>query len=317
MDSITQAALGAAIGQAMIGRFVGRKGAMIGAIVATIPDLDVILLPFLDPLQRLSMHRGFSHSIAFSIAFAMILLAVFKWWSETKAISSLRLYMFSWLTLITHMLLDAFTSYGTLLLLPFSDRRIGFDSINIVDPFYTGPLLIGLGICLFSRSDYKPKRYANMIGLVASTIYLCATVGIKHFVENDFRAALNADGIDVIDIMSQPVGIGSINWYGLGRTTEGFYMGHYSIFDQEFSDLSFFAANDVLLSGVDNETVRVMKWFAKDFYHVTSVGDSLFFYNMQVDMQGLYDVDGRIAPTRGFFVIEHKEGGRLIGSGRH
>ncbi|MGB1248508.1 MAG: metal-dependent hydrolase, partial [Chitinophagales bacterium] len=53
------------------------------------------------------------------------------------------LWLFSFLALFTHVLLDAFTTYGTQLLLPFSDKRISFDSINIVDPVYTIPLLLG------------------------------------------------------------------------------------------------------------------------------------------------------------------------------
>lgn len=41
MDSITQATLGAAIGQALLGKKIGGKAAVLGAILATIPDLDV------------------------------------------------------------------------------------------------------------------------------------------------------------------------------------------------------------------------------------------------------------------------------------
>ena len=43
MDSISQAALGAAIGEAVLEKKIGNTGAAIGAIVATIPDLDVVL----------------------------------------------------------------------------------------------------------------------------------------------------------------------------------------------------------------------------------------------------------------------------------
>ena len=73
MDSITQATLGAAIGQALLGKKIGGKAAVLGAIVATIPDLDVVLLPLYDSLQRISIHRGFSHSILFSVFGALLL----------------------------------------------------------------------------------------------------------------------------------------------------------------------------------------------------------------------------------------------------
>ena len=62
MDSLTQATLGAAIGEALLGKKIGNKGAILGAIIATIPDLDVALKPFYSGLQNISIHRGYSHS---------------------------------------------------------------------------------------------------------------------------------------------------------------------------------------------------------------------------------------------------------------
>ena len=149
MDSITQAALGAAIGHSLISEKIGKKGALLGAIVATVPDLDVILYLFYDKLEMLSIHRGFSHSLVFSLLGALliaVLLNRIKWFRNVKFKI---LLLFSWLCLFTHMLLDTFTAYGTQLYLPISNKRIGFDSINVVDPLYTIPLLIGLFLSLF------------------------------------------------------------------------------------------------------------------------------------------------------------------------
>ena len=144
MDSLTQAALGAAIGEVILGRKIGYKGAVIGAIIATIPDLDVVLIPFYSSLERISIHRGFSHSILFSLIGSILIAFILTKLKWTKQISYVRLLIFCWLALFTHMLLDAFTTYGTQLLLPFSNYRVSFDSVNIVDPFYTLPLLLGL-----------------------------------------------------------------------------------------------------------------------------------------------------------------------------
>jgi len=73
MDSLTQATLGAAIGEATLGKHIGNKGAVLGAIVATIPDLDVALYLLYDKFEMLSIHRGFSHSIVFSIIGAFLI----------------------------------------------------------------------------------------------------------------------------------------------------------------------------------------------------------------------------------------------------
>ena len=62
MDSITQAVLGAAVGEATLGRRVGHKAPLWGALLGTLPDLDV-LYPFADPVSAFTWHRGPSHSI--------------------------------------------------------------------------------------------------------------------------------------------------------------------------------------------------------------------------------------------------------------
>jgi inner membrane protein len=317
VDSITQAALGAAIGDVLFKKRLGSKGAILGALVATIPDLDVFLLPFLDPIERLSMHRGYSHSIILSILCALLLAYVLQRYKWTKEEGFLRLFLFVWLALFTHMLLDAFTSYGTLLFLPFSDTRIGFDSINIVDPFYTLPLLIGLSMSSFHRGSNFFLKNGSKIGLAISSLYLLLTLIVKHDINEKFIHAYEQEGVKIEKMLSMPVGIGSFHWYGVGRTKEGFMIGDFSYLDKDKIKLRFFPANDDLLNPLDPHNVTVMKWFAKDFFHVVEQGDSLFFYNMQVDMQGLYELDGRIAPTRGYFILENKEGGKLIGSGRH
>lgn len=318
MDSITQAALGAAIGLATLGhKKEGKKAAILGAAVATIPDLDVVLLPFLDPLERLSMHRGFSHSILFSILGALLLAYLFSKWQWTKQYSFSKLLVFSWLALITHMLLDAFTPYGTLLYLPFSDTRVGFDSINIVDPFYTLPLIFGISLTLFYKTNSVVSKWANWVGIFLSSSYLALTLFVKSDINQKLAAEFKSQNIKITNILSEPVGIGSAHWYGLGRTLEGFYIGDYSYFKTKAIRLTYFASNDSLLSKIDPHHAEIMKWFAKDFYHVVEQGDSLLFYNMQVDMQGLHLVGDRVAPTRGYFILENKIGGKLIGSGRH
>ena len=48
----------------------------------------------------------------------------------------------------THGLLDACTSYGTLLFWPFSDERITWNNISIVDPILTFPALIFIALAV-------------------------------------------------------------------------------------------------------------------------------------------------------------------------
>jgi inner membrane protein len=78
MDSLTQIVLGAAVGESVLGKKVGNKAILWGAVAGTIPDLDVLSKYFVDEVSALEMHRGFSHSILFSVLFAPVFAFLVK-----------------------------------------------------------------------------------------------------------------------------------------------------------------------------------------------------------------------------------------------
>ncbi len=318
MDSLTQATLGAAIGEVCFGRKLGYKGAVIGAIVATIPDLDVILLPFYSDLERISIHRGYSHSILFSLAGAFLItyiLSRIKWTSDTPI---MRLWMFSWMALFTHMLLDAFTPYGTQLFLPLSDYRVSFDSINIVDPVYTFLLMIGLFFSLTYYRKSKNRIRATTIGIILSSVYLLGTLAVKKHVVQQFNSNLATEKIAYQKLLTVPVGFAGVNWYGVAKVDSGLYIGKYSNVQNDKIDFEFFPTNDHLLDGLDPWLINRMKWFAQDYYTVAQSEGKIRLYNMQCDMQGIRHFGEYKAPTAFYFEITPlPDGTYKLSSGMH
>jgi len=298
MDSITQAVLGAAIGQSMLGNKIQKKGLILGAIIATIPDLDVILYLFYDSYEMLSIHRGISHSILFSFIGAFLITYLLSKWKLTKHISFLYLMLFSWLCLITHNLLDSFTAYGTQLFLPFNNNRVSFDSINVVDPLYTIPLIIGLILCIRKN---KPKL--NHYGLLFSSLYLIFTLINKQHVESQFSSIFSSDKIEYNSLLTIPVGVANINWYGVSKSVDSIYMRKYSIFNTEYYETFSFPINEKYLNEVDKEVAEKMRWFSKGFYTVEKVNDKIRIFNLQVDMRGVVNDKKHFAPTIGYFEI--------------
>ena len=67
MDSLTQITLGAAVGELVLGRKIGNKAMMWGAVAGTIPDLDVFARLWMNEIDSLAVHRGLSHSILFAV----------------------------------------------------------------------------------------------------------------------------------------------------------------------------------------------------------------------------------------------------------
>lgn len=313
MDSITQAVLGAAVGETVLGKKIGHRAAIIGAIVGTIPDLDILLTPLFGSVERLSVHRGYSHSILFCLLGALLLSYLMsKWKPKSEVIMDIsfrRLWVFNFLALFTHVLLDAFTTYGTLLFLPLSDKRVSFDSVNIVDPVYTIPLIIGLVISMRREKLSEERSIPNWIGIGVSTLYLLFTLGHKSHMNKTLKEELFEQSIIYEDLLTVPVGIGNMNWYGVARSADSLYIGYLSDNGHKHVPFDAFPINDQLLSDVDEYTAERLRWFSQGFYTVAEKDGIIRVYNMQCDMQGVRMYGDYKAPTAFYFELSPNEDG--------
>ena len=310
MDSITQAALGASIGEAILGRKIGNKGAILGAIVATIPDLDVVYTPFFSELEKISIHRGYSHSILLCLILGTLLAFLMLRITWTKELTFRRLWFFNFLALFTHVLLDTFTTFGTQLFLPFADWRVSFDSINIIDPVYTSPILIGtiLSLYLYDKNDVK-RSLPNQIGLMVSTLYLMFTLANKQHIQNVFAENLMKQETPYYKMLTVPVSMGSLNWYGVAKDATHLHIGKYSILSQNKIEFESFPINDHLLLGQDTLLIDRLRWFSQDYYTVAEHDGDIRLYNMQCDMQGIRTFGDYKAPTAMYYQISQKPKG--------
>ena len=308
MDSITQGVLGAAIGEAILGKEIGNKAAIIGAIVATVPDLDVVLYLFYNKFEMLSIHRGFSHSIAFSILGALLIAFVL---SKIKWLQNIRFQMLllcTWLCLFTHILLDTFTAYGTQLFLPFSDKRLGFDSINVVDPIYTVPLIIGVTLSVWTSESNNRKSIFNQFGLIISSLYLLFTLINKEMVKTDVSTIFDNQNIEYSSLLTMPVGTANLNWYGVAKGRDSIFMLKHSIHSNDDYPIESFPINEAYLNQIDKNVAEKMRWFAKGFYTVEKENGKIRIYNLQVDMRGIIKIGNKKAPTAGYFEVSNQNG---------
>ncbi len=141
MDPITQGTVGAAFAQSTAQKNNILRIALIGFLAGLAPDLDVLIQSSDDPIVFLEYHRQFSHSLFF-IPFGSLLVTLFIFPFLRGSMSLKMVYIASFLGYATHGLLDACTSYGTQLFWPFSDQRVAWNNISIVDPLFTIPIII-------------------------------------------------------------------------------------------------------------------------------------------------------------------------------
>lgn len=318
MDSITQAALGMAVGEAMLGRKIGRRAWIVGAIGGTLPDLDVLVSPFLSQIERLSWHRGYSHSLLVCVLLSILFWYWSKRWKWMKPVDGFTIWMTWFLLLFTHVILDSLTSYGTQLLLPFTDWRVSWDSINVVDPVYTVPLLLGLAITWWlSRKHGKRTNWPNSIGLLISSVYLVFTMSHKEIVEDVYHSSLTEQEIVYSELLTVPVKMGNIVWYGVAKSDDELHIGRYNSWRKNRIEFHSFPVNEHFLKTVDPYTADRLKWFSKGFYILAKKDGTIRMYNMQCDMQGVRDYGDFKAPTAFYFQLTPEGNGYELSTGMH
>jgi inner membrane protein len=175
VDPLSQAVLGAAAAQVVVGKRLGRKTWWLGALGGMAPDLDVLIRSANDPLLALELHRHFTHSLAFIPVGGLLVAAPFvlRARGQTRE-HKLLIAAATTVGWATHGLLDAFTSYGTMLWWPFSRTRVAWDWISVIDPIYT--VILAIAVVLAARSA---TRKPAVVGLLVSSLYL-GLCGVQH-----------------------------------------------------------------------------------------------------------------------------------------
>ncbi len=181
MDPCTQGLLGASLS----GSFAKKKKIKIalicGAVGGMAPDLDVLINSSKDQLLFIEYHRHFTHSLAF-IPIGGLIVSLFMHLLFKNKSSFKNTLFYTTLGFSSHGILDACTSYGTNLLWPFSDLRVSWNIISIVDPLYTSIFII------FVISSFILKSvFSIRVGLILSLTYLMINVfkleKVKAYVE--------------------------------------------------------------------------------------------------------------------------------------
>lgn len=279
MDSLTQIILGAAVGEAVLGKKIGNKAMFYGAIAGTIPDLDILSSYFTDTVTALEIHRGFTHSIIFSVIFAPIfawLVSRYETYKDIKGWS----WLFFW-GFITHSLLDAHTSWGTALLWPLK-TQFAFKTIFVIDPLYTVPFLVFLILAMFQKRTSKKRRKYNTIGLIVSTSYLGLTFFLKWMAFTQFESALKEQHIVYQQIETRPSPLNTILWSANIETEDAYLLGNYSFFDTEPITFEVYKKDHDLLGDlIENEKVKRMIIISEGWYTIVKKHDKLLYNDLR------------------------------------
>ena len=281
MDSLTHIVVGAAIGELTLGKKLGNKAVIVGAIANTIPDLDVFSTKLAStPEMAMHFHRGYTHAFFIhpfmALPFAYLTYRIFK-----KEISFIKWYLFFLLGFVTHVLMDGGTAYGTQMFLPFTDKLISWNNLAVVDPLFTLAPLLFFIVVWFINKDKDIRRKLAFGSLFLSLFYLGTSTINKFSSASVFKQNLKEKNITVKDFTSTPTMFTSWLWNMVAYNDTTMYMAEYSVF-QKSKEVNIMAIprNTALLKSMENsEVIKTDIWFSDGKYYVgQGQGDTLNFY---------------------------------------
>ena len=282
MDSFTQIVLGAAVGEAALGKKVGNKALLYGAIAGTIPDLDILSGFFVDTVTALEIHRGVTHSILFAVFGGMFFGWLVSLW-EKKASWKQWSWLF-FLGFITHSWLDAHTSWGTQIFWPFG-YQVSFRNIFVIDTLYTIPFAIFLLLAWVSPVGSAKRARYNWWGIGISSAYMLVTIVLKFVTYDKFVQALDEQEIVYSTIQTKPSPMNTILWTANVQTEDAFLIGDYSFFDTEPIQFYSHLKNHELLGELrNNKNVQRLITVTEDKYTIVKKEDGIYLNDLRFGM---------------------------------
>ena len=310
MDSLTHIVLGAAIGELMAGRKLGKKALLIGAIANSLPDIDFVASMWMPTAQDVWAHRGLTHSLLFVLVMTPLLAwLAMRIWPRTTTMTRKDWWVFFAVQLFVHIFIDAFNAYGTGWFEPFSSYRLAFHVLFVADPFFSVWLAIAFVALLVLRSGHPARKKWAWFGLAFSGAYLCYCIGNKMRI--DAHAKTDLQGIPYTRYLSTPTPLNNWLWYIVAEDSTGFYTGYRSVFDHQPTRFRFQPRNRALLRPyMAHKDVYYLMRFSQGFYTVEQWGDTTVFNDLRFgEMRGWEDPKARFVFH---YFLEYPEGNKIV-----
>lgn len=292
MDSLTHLALGACVGEVMLGRTLGKKALLVGAVAQSLPDIDGIAGLWLPMSANLLAHRGITHSLVVAPLAAGVLAVLLRRWCWARTVPLRYWIFFLTVQLCLHNLLDTTNAYGTGLLEPFSTQRFSAYLLYVADPFFTIPLLVTAVLLGIVFQQVHLRKIGAMVALIWAGGYLGYAALNKARLEEPIRRSLVKRGVPYSRISTIPTPLNTWLWYVIATTDRGYYIGYRSVFEKpgQLTEFTYFPNSESLLKEVlpdgsridssrllrvDAAGVRRLRQFARGEYVVEKRSDTV------------------------------------------
>ncbi|MGI9402853.1 MAG: metal-dependent hydrolase [Rhizobiaceae bacterium] len=302
MDSLTQFTLGAAISTLCLGKKLGpRKAAILGGVLGTIPDLDV-LLPVDNPVDAFVFHRGWTHSLFVHAVATPVIGEVLVRLVDALRDFKARVWLTVFLCLTTHAIIDAMTVYGTRLFWPIYPDPIGVGSIFIIDPLYTLPLLFVVIWALASGNWSARLKGALITALVFSSAYMGLGVILQANAERRASAIFAKAGIETSNIFAIAGPLNIVVWKVIGWEEGRYHNLYLSLFDDDDQARIYThpTRSDLTACLEGNDGFEKLRWFSRGFFKTSLQDEKVIISDLRMGLTPSY--------VFRFIVAEHDNG---------
>lgn len=238
MDPLSQVSLGAAAASLASNNQNLRRALLVGAVAGGLPDLDVLIKSSTDPLLGLQYHRHFTHALLFAPVIGLLVALATKLIFYKRDWPLKELFIFATLGAFSHGLLDACTSYGTMLYLPFSNHRESWDIISIIDPVFTIPLVALLGLA------FVRKKVINaQLAVAYCSLYLLFGLVQRERAEAYAYRLAESRGVDLESVNVRPSFANTVLWRIIAQDDTQYYVD--AVWLMPFREPRLYAGSEV------------------------------------------------------------------------
>ncbi len=282
MDSVSHIVIGAAIGETFLGKKIGRWGMLLGAIAKSLPDFDLFYTGLSDPRAYMCEHRAHTHSLfieaIYAIPIAWLLVKIFK-----QKVSFKWMLLFMLTCLWGHSLLDWCTSFGTQLLLPFTNENYSLNTLSIVDLLFTIPMLIMVLIAVFHKKNEVRRNKFAKATLIYCSVYLGFTFVNKARAEGIVNESISKNNIPATAHITNPTMLNNILWYSVGSNDSTIFIGEFSLlYSKNPIKWHSYPRNQYLMRQCKSQKdVAILKWFGDPYTIAQTNGDTLNIYSVK------------------------------------
>jgi inner membrane protein len=278
MDSLSHIVIGAAIGEAILGKKIGRWGMLLGALAKSVPDFDLFYTGLSDPRAYMCDHRAHTHSLfieaLYAIPIAWLLVKLFK-----DSVTFKRMLIFMLACLWGHSLLDWCTNFGTQLLLPFTNENYSLNTLAIVDLLFTLPMLILTAIAVFYKRNPIRRQRLAVTALAYCALYLGLTFVHKSRAEKIVQQSITENKLPSSQYITNPTMLNNVLWYSVASNDSTLFVGEFSLWHTLPIRWHHYPRRQELMAKSKSKNdMAILRWFSDPYTLAVENGDTLNVY---------------------------------------